>query len=474
MAIEFKTLETEDIIALTPRFAAHNLKISAYTAAYKIMWNHRFSLQFAEVADCIVFSEKFRGATWFHYPLSKDDENAEINAVSAVEDYCRKNGVRLHWTNVPRCKLNMLVERYGADLHIKSYLKWRDYLYNAGDFREYAGKKFSGQRNHVNKFKKLYPQYKFEILTGANAGEIREFFKEYESKQLAKGTAIAKAEMEAAFRLLPLMDKIGMKAGGIYIGGKLASVAMGEVCGDTLMVDIEKALDFEGIYPATAQEFARAFTGGAVKFINREDDAGDRGLRKSKLQYNPVARLDKYNLTPLRPIDEMSEIPRIKSGRIELGEFTEDCLDGLFRLETDFESNKYWGYDWRNDYSGEDFPAPEYFLKCKRQIFACREEAPMGVFLEGKLIGEAVLHNFGYNLECEVGIRLLPEYRKKGYAAEAVSAAADYAFFELNIDRVTAKCFKENEDSRKCLTAAGMRENGSDETYIYFYKTPAS
>lgn len=474
MAIEFKTLETDDVTALVPWFEAHNLRLSVYTAAYIIMWDRHIALQYAETEGCIVFCEKFRGAPRFYYPVSKDGEDAELKAVAAVEEYCRKNGARLHWTNVPRTRLGNLTERYGADLHIKSYLKWRDYLYAAADFREYPGKKFSGQRNHVNKFKKLYPQYKFEILTGENAGEIREFFKEYEHKQLAKGTAIAKAEMEAAFRLLPYMDKIGMKAGGIRIDGKLASVTMGEVCGDTLMVDIEKALDFEGIYPVTAQEFARAYTGGAVQFINREDDAGDRGLRKSKLQYNPVARLDKYNLTPLRPIDEMTKIPHIKHGRVEIGEFSEDCAGELFRLETDSQTNRFWGYDWRTDYKGEDLPAPEYFLNCKRKIFAAKEEVPMGVFLAGTLIGEVVLHNFGYGSECEVGIRLLPEYRKKGYAAEAVEAAVDYAFFELNIDKVIAKCFKQNADSRKCLLSAGMRECGGDETYFYFYKTPAT
>ena len=66
---------------------------------------------------------------------------------------------------------------------------------------------------------------------------------------------------------------------------------MAERCGETLHVHIEKALyGYEGVYPATVQEFARCFAVDGVRYLNREDDAGDRGLRTSKLQYLPCMR----------------------------------------------------------------------------------------------------------------------------------------------------------------------------------------
>ena len=470
--MNFKQLEIDDILSMRPYFESQPLRLSAYSGAFKIMWRPHYGLKYAEVENCVVFMEKYRGKSWFHYPMSKGDEEAELRAVEKVEDYCRARNVRLHWACVPRHRLFALVERYGADLSMKSYLRWRDYLYDAADFIAYPGKKFAGQRNHVNKFNRLYPEHEFTILTGENTEEIYAFLKEYEGKQLAKGTVMAREEMDGVYTILPYLDKLGMKMGAIKIGGKICALAMGEVCGDTLVVDVEKALSgYDGIYPTMAQAFARAFVTDGIKYINREDDSGDAGLRKSKLQYNPVARLDKYYLTPHRAIDGMTAIPTLHTERLKIGEITEEVKLAFYKLEFDAERNKYWGYDWRQNFSGE--PTPEHFLECVRQDFARRDEVPMGMYLNENLIGEVVLHNFGYRNDCEVGVRLLPEYEGNGYAREAVEAAINYAFYELNCDRVTAKCFKPNGRSKACLLNAGMRAAGEDDTYFYFYKTAA-
>ena len=74
----------------------------------------------------------------------------------------------------------------------------------------------------------------------------------------------------------------------------IIAIHLGETIGDTLFVHIEKARrDYFGAYQMIVQQFANAHTGGAVMYINREDDSGDLGLRTSKLSYQPMELLDK-------------------------------------------------------------------------------------------------------------------------------------------------------------------------------------
>lgn len=470
MEIEFKTLTLSDIIAMRKYFECCNLLLSDYSAAFKFMWQKHFAIEFAYVAGCVVFREYYQGRTYFHYPMELNDGDAE-KAIDMIEEYCREKNIRIHYTCVPREKMDIMLDRYGMEMRITNHRRWRDYLYNAEDFIKYPGKKFSGQRNHVNKFKKLFPQYKFLILNGDDRAVIHDFLKRYEVRQLSKGTVMAKEELESVYDMLPYIDELHLLVGALEVDGTIVALSMGEKCGDQLIIHVEKALTgYDGVYPTMANEFAAHFALN-VKYINREDDAGDAGLRKSKLQYNPVRLIEKYDIFPRRIIDRVSHIPVLATPRLTIKEITDVDALGLFKLEYDADRNKYWGYDWRQHFSGE--PTPEFFMQSLREDFKNRDEMPMGIYCGRTFIGEVVLHNFGYRGDCEVGVRLLPEFEGQGYAREAVIGAMNYAFFDLNVETVVAKCYKPNLRSRNMLLSAGLRECGEDDTFFYFRKTPA-
>ena len=48
-----------------------------------------------------------------------------------------------------------------------------------------------------------------------------------------------------------------------------------------------------GVYPTVCSEFL-LHSGSAYRYVNREDDVGDEGLRQSKLSYKPEYILNKY------------------------------------------------------------------------------------------------------------------------------------------------------------------------------------
>lgn len=92
-------------------------------------------------------------------------------------------------------------------------------------------------------------------------------------------------------------EQFGLSGGIIRINGKIAAFTIGEgINSDTFCVHIEKAdTQYSGIYAGINNLFARSAASG-YKYINREEDLGIEGLRKSKLSYRPAFLLDKYTV----------------------------------------------------------------------------------------------------------------------------------------------------------------------------------
>ena len=189
---------------------------------------------------------------------------------------------------VPECRAAKLLGRYPY-VRVSDVRTWRDYVYYREDLQFFAGRRYSGQRNHINKFRSKWPDAQFRPLTAADAPVIEQFWQDYEAEFPKDSNAKAKNELELAKKMLKMTGKPYFFTGGMFDGEKLIALSLAEKCGDTLIIHIEKALySYTGVYPALVQAFADAF-GDGCQWINREDDAADKGLRTSKLQYGPAS-----------------------------------------------------------------------------------------------------------------------------------------------------------------------------------------
>ena len=469
--MRFEKFTFDHILRLLPVLRAQNTRLSNYTPGTAFVWGKYLDTHFAEAEGCLILRDRYVKQEYFYYPVSPSgDEEAQRRALCAIEEYCRNENVRLHFTAIPRDKLPELVLRYGSELHLSDIRRWRDYLYEKENFQNYPGGKYSGQRNHVNKFKKTYHDWQFCAYTPADAAEVRAFLEEYAASQYAKEEMYADEEMKGAFALFENIEKLGLSAGFLRAGGKIVAFSAGEVCGDTMFVHVEKALrGYPGAYPAMAQAFAQAFCGENVRYINREDDSGDMGLRKSKLQYLPAALLDKYNIAVKRTFDSLSEIPVIHTERLVLKEVAEEDAAAFAAMDKDDELNRYWGANWR-DYAPKN-PSDKWFLKDIRSDFKKKRELPLGIYFENELVGEVVLHRFGYQSEAEIGMRVMRPWQGRGFAREALLGLMEYGFCKLGLERIEACAYKENAPSLYALKSAGMRPCGEDNEKQYFYKT---
>jgi len=105
----------------------------------------------------------------------------------------------------------------------------------------------------------------------------------------------------------------------------------------------------------------------------------------------------------------------------------------------------------------------------------------LGIYLRENdtLIGDCGFRRES-NGEAEIGYTLAPEFRRRGFAAEAVEALIDCLFTRLGIKRVTARTIAENRPSLGLLEKLGFHLdkdagetislNGKETPVLMFYR----
>ncbi|MBE6700435.1 MAG: DUF2156 domain-containing protein [Ruminococcaceae bacterium] len=172
---------------------------------------------------------------------------------------------------------------------------WWDYVYLREDLATFKGKRFSGQRNHINKFVSSHPLWTYEEINEENLHEVLDFYKRL-SSDTSDYNETALYEKEMLIKYLE-KDYYNLRMSGALIrdGKDIVAFAFGEVLHDMLFVHVEKAdRDVQGAYQMMVREFA---SHNSTTFINREEDMGLEGLRKSKMSYHPLRQEKKYTVT---------------------------------------------------------------------------------------------------------------------------------------------------------------------------------
>lgn len=290
--LSFKPVEADNVSIFPKYFECQNFRTCDYTIAGVFMWRKFFYSEYDVYEDMLYFKVTYvNGAVAFTFPIgfgSTDD------ALGHLEEYARQNNIPLAFCTVSKGGIALLEKRYGDKVSFSENRDWFDYLYASKDMKTFAGRRFSGQRNHINKFKINNPNYQYIPIDGNNIGKVIDFFEAYSTSHV-KENPIAKEETFRAKEVLTYYERFRLLGGYIEVDGQIVAFSIGEIVRDTLFVHIEKALkEFEGSYQVIVREFASHVATEKVEFINREEDIGDLGLRTSKLSYHPVDVLEKY------------------------------------------------------------------------------------------------------------------------------------------------------------------------------------
>ena len=290
--LEFKRLELEHIPLIRPFFLQQNRRICDCTIGSTLMWRNYFDNCFAIEDDTLIFRSRYLdGQFAFTVPIGKNPQHL----LELTEKYCLDNGIALEFCTVTPNDLDLLRSVW-PNLSVEENRDWYDYLYESRDIVEFAGRKYAAQRNHIHRFERECPDWSFERMTADHVEEVRSFYQGFLQERTKEGET-AQAEVGEIFEVLDHFDEYAFLGGILRVEGKIVGISMGEIVRDTLFVHIEKAdVQYPGVYQKLVNCFAREFVTDEVRYINREEDVGDPGLRKSKQSYRPLTLLEKYTV----------------------------------------------------------------------------------------------------------------------------------------------------------------------------------
>lgn len=433
------------------------------------MWRSGEDVRYCIWNDTFVLQQDIGDQPAFTWPIGADPDGM----IDKLREYILKEHFPLRFFAIDEDTLGCIQSDERLQPAMQTYDRcWSDYIYSFEETMKFKGRKYSGQRNHINKFRKLYGEPEIRFLTPEDRPKLEAMLAGYQAEHPAESKMEA-FELTQTKKLLDVYSELGLYTACMLVGDEIVAFSIGEIIGETLLIHVEKALRrYIGAYPAMYNGFVRLIAehiGHPLKFVNREDDAGDLGLRTSKQQYHPIRMVHKYLVHVHSPAAKLKTLPVITSGGIVLTQIRESDKAAYLRLNTDIENNKYWGYDYREDTSiigpvdeNTFFDSVQHDMKAGDSInYAIRLNE------NGEMIGECILWNFTEDGTAELGCRLLPEYHGKGYGKVAFGALAEFAKNKLGL-KIWARCHLQNEPSQRMITGNQFRLVRQDDCFYYF------
>ncbi len=162
----------------------------------------------------------------------------------------------------------------------------------------------------------------------------------------------------------------------------------------------------------------------------------------------------------------------IETERLLLREITLDDKEGLFKLYSNLEVQKYTG-----EPLVDSMEEMEKAIRVRISDYKKYGYGRWATFLKSgmKFVGWAGLAYLPEFDEIDLGYRFLPEYWGIGIATEASQAILTYGFDQLKLKKIIAIAMKENKASFKVMEKIGMEfdkiapyEVGSEDAVWYW------
>ena len=285
-----KPVELKDKGWIEPLLESGPRETLEYNFTTIFIWRSIYNFRAARIGGHLVLCSGAKKPS-FLYPCGSGDIAPVLEEIISA---CRKEGIPPAFHSVsPRARAE-IEALYPGQFSFTPVRDAADYIYEAESLRTLKGKKLSSKRNHINRFVEAHPDWKYEPITRENIDEVYRMNLELCNLADCQNEPSLQEEACAVKQAFRHFFDLGLDGGLLRTGDGIVAFSMGDrLNDDTYLVHIEKAFaSVQGAYPMINQQFVLHNCGG-YQLIDREDDAGDAGLRKAKLSYRPAVLAEK-------------------------------------------------------------------------------------------------------------------------------------------------------------------------------------
>lgn len=265
--------------------------ISEFNFVEMFAWRNIRKISISSYKNNLIFFLEKKGHKYFYPPFC--DETAKI--IKEIFLYFKSKNQNIKLNAFPDEKLD-LIKNILNDLFLEDDRDNYDYLYLSEDLINLSGRKYDGKRNNIKKFIKNY-KFEFIELTPDLLKECIEFQKKWCNIRNCNDDLSLSNENNAVLEILNNYEHLPVSGAVIKINNKIEAYTIAsELNKETGEIIVEKANpEYVGIYQAINNFFAEKFL-KKYRYINRQQDTGDEGLRRAKLSYHPFKLIKKYNI----------------------------------------------------------------------------------------------------------------------------------------------------------------------------------
>ncbi|MDK2802239.1 MAG: DUF2156 domain-containing protein [Oscillospiraceae bacterium] len=290
--LEFRNLIIEDKEWVNICLKKSNFQANEYSFSNNYIWSSVSNIKIAKFDNfCILMYTVDK--VYFLFPSGFGDYS---KLFKSLEEYCIYNNIDLNIDGITDQTKDILINIFKDRLAIFEDRDKFDYIYLSDDLINLKGKKYHSKRNHINRFKEK--EWTFEKVSDKNIQECLDMNKDWIELNADENDDDFKDKMKEHIVVNTAIKNcqiLGLIGGILRQENKIVGMSFGRELNDnTFHVLIEKAYyNIQGSYPTINREFIYNFAKDYI-YVNREEDMGLEGLRKSKLSYNPVYLLKKY------------------------------------------------------------------------------------------------------------------------------------------------------------------------------------